>query len=339
MSTLVTGGAGFIGSNFVHSWCAQGKGLVVNFDKLTYAGNVTNLDGLCGHPDHVFICGDILDADLLEQVLHRYRVQTVVHCAAETHVDRSVSDPETFIQTNVVGSMRLLEVCYRYWICLSEERHKGFRFLHVSTDEVYGSLGFGEESLFTEHSPLLPNNPYAASKAAAEHLVRSYVQTHGFPAVISRCSNNYGPRQFPEKLLPLCLTRAMSGQRIPVYGHGQCVRDWLHVDDHCHALQLILDQGVVGEAYNISAHNEKSNIEMVRTICVLLDEMKPRMGRLSYTDLISFVADRPGHDQRYAMDTNKILSKLKWRASIGFEVGLRETITWYLQHRFSLNYV
>jgi dTDP-glucose 4,6-dehydratase len=323
---LVTGGAGFIGSNFVLSTLAETGEPVVNLDKLTYAGNLRNLERLRDDPRHVFVQGDICDRQLIKDVLKKHNPRAIVHFAAESHVDRSISGPAPFVQTNVMGSFALLEESRNY-----AEKRDGFRFLHVSTDEVYGSLGPADPA-FSETTPYAPNSPYAASKAAADHLVRAYHHTYGLPALTTNCSNNYGPYQFPEKLIPLMIGCALAGKPLPVYGDGRNVRDWLYVLDHCEAVRLVLERGRIGETYNIGGNCEKSNIDVVRTICVLLDEAAPRKGS-TYADLISFVTDRPGHDRRYAMDTAKISRELGWRPRESFESGLGKTVRWYLDNR------
>jgi dTDP-glucose 4,6-dehydratase len=320
---LVTGGAGFIGSNFVLSTLKEHGEPIVNLDKLTYAASLRNLERLRDDPRHVFVQGDICDRNLVREVLKKYRPRAIVHFAAESHVDRSISGPAQFIQTNVTGTFSLLEETR----LLSGE----IRFLHVSTDEVYGSLGT-EDPAFTEATPYAPNSPYAASKAASDHLVRAYHHTYGLPTVTTNCSNNYGPRQFPEKLIPLTIANALAGKPLPVYGDGRNVRDWLYVEDHCEAVRLVLERGRVGETYNIGGGCEKQNIDVVRTICALLDEASPRKG-VTYADLISFVKDRPGHDWRYAMDASKIRRELGWRPRESFESGLAKTVRWYMENR------
>jgi dTDP-glucose 4,6-dehydratase len=322
---LVTGGAGFIGSNFVLSTLERGEEGIVNLDKLTYAGNVRNLDPLRGDPRHVFVQGDICDRALVRRLLETHKPRAVVHFAAESHVDRSISGPAEFVQTNVVGTFCLLDEFKNYW-----ETRKGdrLRFLHVSTDEVYGSLG-PTDPAFKETNPHAPNSPYAASKAAADHMVRAYHHTYGLPTVTTNCSNNYGPYQFPEKLIPLMIQNALAGKPLPVYGDGQNVRDWLFVLDHCDALRLVLDQGRIGETYNIGGGAEMKNIDLVHLICSLLEKQSPRReGR--YLDLVSFVKDRPGHDRRYAIDSAKIRRELGWQPKESFESGLRKTVAWYV---------
>ena len=328
---LVTGGAGFIGSNFVHGWLATEPSAIVNLDKLTYAGNLANLASLTGSPRHVFALGDICDRKLIGDLLAHHRPRAVVHFAAESHVDRSVLGPGEFIQTNVVGTFSLLEEVRSYWMSLGEPERSAFRFLHVSTDEVYGSLG-PDDPAFSETTPYAPNSPYSASKAGSDHLVRAYYHTYGLPTLITNCSNNYGPCQFPEKLIPLMILNAIERKPLPIYGDGQNVRDWLFVGDHCAAIQLVLARGTKGEVYNIGGLSEQRNIDVVRSICALLDELRPTsQGR--YESLISFVKDRPGHDRRYAIDTAKIQGELGWAPRETFRTGLRRTVEWYLANR------
>ncbi len=325
---LVTGGAGFIGANFVLSTIAATGEAIVNLDKLTYAGNRDNLAPLAGDARHEFVQGDIADRALLRQLLAGRRPRAIVHFAAESHVDRSIEGPVEFIQTNVVGSFSLLEEARAYWGALPGGDRAGFRFLHVSTDEVYGSLGPAEPA-FKETNAYAPNSPYAASKAASDHLVRAYHHTYGLPVVTTNCSNNYGPRQHPEKLIPLMITHALVGKPLPVYGDGLNVRDWLYVQDHCDAIRAVLERGRTGETYNIGGSSERTNLEVVNTLCALLDEARPRKsGR--YAQLVSLVKDRPGHDRRYAMDTAKIERELGWRPQESFETGMRKTVDWYL---------
>jgi dTDP-glucose 4,6-dehydratase len=329
MTILVTGGAGFIGSNFVLDWLAQTDEPVVNLDKLTYAGNLANLAGLRGDERHVFVRGDICDENQVKGLLQQYPVRAVVHFAAESHVDRSILGPAQFVQTNVLGTFCLLEQARAYWEQLSGERRERFRMLHVSTDEVYGSLG-PTDAPFTETTAYAPNSPYSASKAGADHLARAYRHTYGLPVLTTNCSNNYGPFQFPEKLLPLMIVNALEGKPLPVYGDGGNVRDWLYVEDHCTALRKVLQDGVPGETYNIGGAAERSNIEVVQRVCDLLDRLAPRSGR--HADLIQFVTDRPGHDRRYAMDASKIKRHLGWSPRESFETGLERTVRWYLGH-------
>jgi dTDP-glucose 4,6-dehydratase len=325
---LVTGGAGFIGANFVLSTLAETGEAIVNLDKLTYAGNLENLAPLAGDARHGFVKGDIADQSLVRRLLAEHRPRAIVHFAAESHVDRSIEGPAEFIQTNVVGSFSLLEEARAWWGALQGADKERFRFLHVSTDEVYGSLGPADPA-FKETHPYAPNSPYAASKAAADHLVRAYHHTYGLPVLTTNCSNNYGPRQYPEKLIPLMVTNALAEQPLPVYGDGLNVRDWLYVEDHCAAIRAVLDKGRVGETYNIGAASEKTNLEVVKTLCALLDAARPRKnGR--HADLIALVKDRPGHDRRYAMDSAKIERELGWRPRENFTSGMRKTVDWYL---------
>ena len=333
---LVTGGAGFIGANFVLSTIAAAGEAIVNLDKLTYAGNLENLAPIAGDARHFFVKGDIADRELLRRLLAQHRPRAIVHFAAESHVDRSIEGPAEFIQTNVVGSFSLLEETRAWWAALPEgDKAAGdkerFRFLHVSTDEVYGSLGPAEPA-FKETNAYAPNSPYAASKAASDHLVRAYHHTYGLPVLTTNCSNNYGPRQYPEKLIPLVITSALAEKPLPVYGDGLNVRDWLYVLDHCDAIRAVLDRGRVGETYNIGGASEKTNLEVVKTICAMLDAARPRKSGC-YADLISLVKDRPGHDRRYAMDTAKIELELGWRPRENFESGMRKTVEWYLGKR------
>jgi len=325
---LVTGGAGFIGSNFVLGTVAQAGEPVVNLDKLTYAGSLRNLDALRGDARHTFVQGDICDRELLRKLLEQHRPRAIVHLAAESHVDRSIQGPAEFVQTNVVGTFALLEESRAYWQDLAAPERTAFRFLHISTDEVYGSLG-PEAPAFTEETPYAPNSPYSASKAASDHLVQAYHHTYGLPTLITNCSNNYGPHQFPEKLIPLMIHHALAGKPLPVYGDGLNVRDWLYVEDHCAALREVLARGRPGEMYNVGGGAEMRNIDLVRTLCALLDEASPRTGG-SYASLITFVQDRPGHDRRYAIDAGKIRRELGWQPQESFESGLRKTVRWYL---------
>jgi len=327
---LVTGGAGFIGANFVLDWLAGGGETVINLDKLTYAGNLENLAALKDDARHIFVRGDIGDTALVEGLLKQYQPRAIVNFAAESHVDRSIHGPEDFIQTNVVGTFHLLEAVRAYWGGLPEAQRAAFRFLHVSTDEVYGSLGPNEPA-FTETTPFAPNSPYSASKAASDHLVRAYHHTYGLPVLTTNCSNNYGPYQFPEKLIPLILHNALHGKALPIYGDGLNVRDWLYVGDHCSAIRAVLASGRVGETYNIGGCNEMANIDVVKTVCTLLDELKPAAN--PYASLITYVKDRAGHDRRYAIDARKIESELNWRPSETFETGIRKTVQWYLDNQ------
>ena len=331
---LVTGGAGFIGSNFVLSTLAAAGEPIVNLDKLTYAGNAANLDALRGDARHVFVKGDICDRALVRQLLERHRPRAVVHLAAESHVDRSIEGPAEFVQTNVVGTFALLEEARSYWQSLPAAARAAFRFLHVSTDEVYGSLG-AEDPAFSETTPYAPNSPYSASKAASDHLVRAYWHTYGLPTLTTNCSNNYGPHQFPEKLIPLMIHQALAGKPLPVYGDGQNVRDWLYVLDHCAALRVVLERGRPGEVYNIGGSAEMKNIDLVKTLCALLDDARPRTAG-GYADLISFVKDRPGHDRRYAIDSRKIQRELGWKPEESFQSGLKKTVRWYLECRVAV---
>jgi dTDP-glucose 4,6-dehydratase len=327
---LVTGGAGFIGSNFVLSTLAATGEPVVTLDKLTYAGNLRNLETLAADARHVFVKGDICDRALLRDLLVRHRPRAIVHFAAESHVDRSIRGPAEFVQTNLVGTFSLLEEARAFCEGLPGAERQAFRFLHVSTDEVYGSLGEGDAA-FTETTPYAPNSPYAASKAGADHLARAYFRTYGLPVIATNCSNNYGPYQFPEKLIPLVIHHALAGKSLPVYGDGQNVRDWLYVLDHCAALRTVLERGKPGETYNIGGDCEIRNMDVVRSICALLDEAKPRT-KDRYADLITFVADRPGHDRRYAMDCSKLRAELGWTPQETFDTGLQKTVRWYLEH-------
>jgi dTDP-glucose 4,6-dehydratase len=326
---LVTGGAGFIGSNFVLDWLAQSDEAIVNLDKLTYAGNLQSLSSIANDPRHIFIQGDIGDAELVAHILKQHRPRAIVNLAAESHVDRSIHGPEDFIQTNIVGTFRLLESVRAYWNELDAAQRQNFRFLHVSTDEVYGSLA-QREPTFTEQHRYEPNSPYSASKASSDHLVRAYHHTYGLPVVTTNCSNNYGPYQFPEKLIPLMIVNALAGKPLPVYGDGQQIRDWLYVADHCSAIRRVLEAGTTGETYNIGGWNEKPNIEIVQTICALLQETCPGS---SFNQLITYVKDRPGHDRRYAIDATKIERELNWRPAETFETGIRKTIDWYLSNQ------
>jgi dTDP-glucose 4,6-dehydratase len=329
---LVTGGAGFIGSNFILDWFSSCGESLFNLDKLTYAGNLSSIASLGSDPRNNFVLGDIGDFDLVSGLLRRGGVRAVVHFAAESHVDRSINGPEEFVQTNIVGTFRLLEAVRSHWSGLGGEDRSSFRFLHVSTDEVYGSLGPDDEP-FTEGSQYRPNSPYSASKAASDHLVRSYYHTYGLPVLTTNCSNNYGPFQFPEKLIPLCIQRAIGGMEIPVYGDGMQVRDWLYVGDHCAAIRRVLEAGRPGEVYNVGGSHEVANIDVVRSICAILDEERPRIFGGSYSEQISFVTDRPGHDRRYAIDHSKITSELGWLPSESFQTGLSKTVRWYLSNQ------
>ncbi|MCK0511574.1 dTDP-glucose 4,6-dehydratase [Aromatoleum buckelii] len=328
---LVTGGAGFIGANFVLDWLGQTDEPVVNLDALTYAGNRENLASLAGDARHVFVHGDICDRALLDRLLAEHHPRAIVHFAAESHVDRSIHGPAAFVRTNVEGTFTLLEAARAYWLGLDSDAKAGFRFLHVSTDEVYGSLG-PTDPAFTETKGFEPNSPYSASKAASDHLVRAWHHTYGLPVVTTNCSNNYGPYQFPEKLIPLMIANALAGKPLPVYGDGQNVRDWLYVGDHCAAIREVLARGRAGETYNVGGWNEKPNLDIVHTVCTLLDELRPDPAG-PHARLITYVADRPGHDRRYAIDARKIERELGWRPVETFESGIRKTIAWYLDHQ------
>ncbi len=329
---LVTGGAGFIGANFVLDWLAQTSEAVINLDKLTYAGNLASLGKLKDDPRHVFVEGDIGDRFLVDKLLAQYKPRALINFAAESHVDRSIHGPDEFIQTNVVGTFNLLESVRAYWSALSAAEQSGFRFLHVSTDEVYGSLGPGDPA-FRETTPYAPNSPYSASKAASDHLVRAYHHTYGLPALTTNCSNNYGPYQFPEKLIPLVIHNALEGKPLPIYGDGSNVRDWLYVSDHCSAIRRVLAAGHAGETYNIGGCNEKTNLEVVKTLCAILDELHPDSPVTPHEKLVSYVTDRPGHDRRYAIDASKIQSELNWAPAETFETGIRKTVEWYLANQ------
>ena len=328
-SILVTGGAGFIGSNFIHTWLEAGEGLVVNLDKLTYAGNLENLEPLAKNPNHIFVKGDIGDRQLVAGLLVQYRPNAIVNFAAESHVDRSISAPDDFIQTNLVGTFNLLEQVRDHWQGLGPDDQSAFRFLHVSTDEVYGSLE-KDDPAFSETTPYTPNSPYSASKAGSDHLVRAYHHTYGLPTLTTNCSNNYGPYQFPEKLIPLVIHHALSGQKIPVYGDGANVRDWLYVKDHCRAIIAVLEKGRAGDVYNIGGNSEKTNLDVVHTICTILDEVTTDQNRRN--TLVTFVPDRPGHDRRYAIDASKIKAEIGWTPQETFETGIRKTVQWYLDN-------
>jgi dTDP-glucose 4,6-dehydratase len=328
---LVTGGAGFIGSNFVLDWRSiTGRG-VVNMDALTYAGNLENLSSLDNDSQHIFVKADIADSQQVKSLLEQHQPSAVVHFAAESHVDRSIHGPESFIQTNIVGTFRLLEAVRSYWSGLPSAQQPSFRYLHVSTDEVYGSLAAGAPA-FTEKHTYEPNSPYSASKAASDHLVRAYHHTYGLPTLTTNCSNNYGPYHFPEKLIPLMIVNALAGKNLPIYGDGMQIRDWLYVKDHCSAIRRVLEAGKPGEVYNIGGWNEKPNIEIVNTICALLDELRPRADGQSYREQMTYVKDRPGHDRRYAIDATKIHHELGWKPAETFESGIRKTVQWYLDH-------
>jgi dTDP-glucose 4,6-dehydratase len=335
---LVTGGAGFIGANFVLDWLAQSGEGVINLDKLTYAGNLENLAMLKDNPHHIFVQGDIGDAALVDKLLAEYRPRAVINFAAESHVDRSIHGPEDFIQTNIVGTFHLLETVRAYWFGLVAEEKNSFRFLHVSTDEVYGSLAKNEPA-FSETHRYEPNSPYSASKAASDHLVRAYHHTYGLPVLTTNCSNNYGPYHFPEKLIPLMIVNALAGKPLPVYGDGQQIRDWLYVKDHCSAIRCVLEKGKLGEVYNIGGWNEKANLDIVHTVCALLDELAPNPLRPQSSVLITYVQDRPGHDRRYAIDARKIERELGWKPVETFETGIRKTVQWYLDNQDWVSHV
>ena len=329
MSVLVTGCAGFIGSNFVHTWLEGSKEPIVNVDKLTYAGNLSNLESVLGDACHTFVQGDIGDRALLDKLLALHQPRAIINFAAESHVDRSIHSPIEFLQTNVMGTFHLLEAARDYWT--QQGRPESFRFLHISTDEVFGSLA-PNESGFAETHVYEPNSPYSASKASADHLVRAWHHTYDLPVLTTNCSNNYGPYHFPEKLIPLVIHNALSGKPLPIYGDGQQIRDWLYVRDHCLAIACVLDKGVVGETYNVGGNNEKTNLEVVQTICATLDQLRPLKNGKTYSDQITFVKDRPGHDRRYAIDASKIKRDLGWEPQESFESGILKTITWYLDH-------
>ncbi|CAB5690747.1 dTDP-glucose 4,6-dehydratase [Comamonas aquatica] len=328
---LVTGGAGFIGANFVLDWLAATNEPVVNVDKLTYAGNLENLASLQGDTRHVFVQADIGDSTVLSDLLQQHQPRAVLNFAAESHVDRSIHGPEDFIQTNVVGTFRLLEAVRAYWSGLPADAKSAFRFLHVSTDEVYGTLG-ATDPAFTESHNYEPNSPYSASKAASDHLVRAWHHTYGLPVLTTNCSNNYGPLHFPEKLIPLMIVNALAGKPLPIYGDGQQIRDWLYVRDHCSAIRRVLEAGRLGDTYNVGGWNEQANIDIVKTVCALLDELRPRADGKSYAEQIRFVQDRPGHDRRYAIDARKLERELGWKPAETFDTGIRKTVQWYLDH-------
>ena len=332
MTILVTGAAGFIGANFVLDWLEQSNEPVVNLDLLTYAGNLENLKELEGDPRHQFVRGNIGDRNLVANLLADTKPRAVINFAAESHVDRSIHGPGEFIQTNIVGTFNLLECVRGYWNDLPEAEKAAFRFLHVSTDEVYGSLT-KEDPPFSETNPYEPNSPYSASKAASDHLVRAWHHTYGLPVLTTNCSNNYGPYHFPEKLIPLCILNALNGKPLPIYGDGQQIRDWLYVKDHCSAIRRVLEAGKLGETYNVGGWNEKANLDVVNTLCAILDELKPRADGESYATQITFVQDRPGHDRRYAIDARKLEKELGWKPQETFETGIRKTVQWYLDNQ------
>lgn len=331
MTILVTGGAGFIGSNFVLDWLEQSAEPVLNLDKLSYAGNLENLASLQGDARHTFVQGDIGDSDKVAALLRQYGVRAVVNFAAESHVDRSIHGPQAFIDNNIMGTFKLLETVKAYWNVLPDTDKQAFRFLHVSTDEVYGSLS-KDAPAFTERNPHEPNSPYSASKAASDHLVRAWHHTYGLPVLTTNCSNNYGPYHFPEKLIPLMIVNALAGKPLPVYGDGQQIRDWLYVKDHCSAIRRVLEAGAVGETYNVGGWNEKANIDIVKTVCALLDELQPRADGQPYASQITYVTDRPGHDRRYAIDASKIERELGWKPAETFDTGIAKTVRWYLDN-------
>ncbi len=331
-SYIVTGGAGFIGSHFVRQILQSEQDVkVINLDKLTYAGNLDSLADVDQNPSYTFVQGDIGDRELIASLLAEHKPTVIVNFAAESHVDRSIDGPEAFIETNIMGTFRLLDEVRKWWKELSVEEQQSFRFLHVSTDEVYGTLG--SEGLFTEETPYAPNSPYSASKASSDHLVRAYHHTYGLPTLTTNCSNNYGPYQFPEKLIPLIIQNALAGKNLPIYGDGMQIRDWLYVEDHCHAISKVIEQGIPGETYNIGGHNEIPNLKVVETLCSLLDEYQPREDQKSYFEQVTFVTDRPGHDRRYAIDAGKIDRELGWHPEETFESGIRKTVKWYLQNQ------
>ena len=336
MTILITGGAGFIGSNFVFEWLAENDECIVNLDKLTYAGNLNNLSALKDNKQHIFISGDINNHAQVFDLLVKYKIRAVINFAAESHVDRSIRSPDVFIQTNVMGTFNLLESLRAYWTKLPENdggvNQLSFRFLHVSTDEVYGTLS-ATDPPFKETNPYEPNSPYSASKAASDHLVRAWHHTYGLPVLTTNCSNNYGPYHFPEKLIPLVILNALAGKPLPIYGDGQQVRDWLYVEDHCRAIARVLEDGKVGECYNIGGWNEKANLDVVNTLCNILDELLPRSDGKPYAEQITYVKDRPGHDRRYAMDASKMERELGWKPRETFETGIRKTVQWYLANQ------
>ena len=332
MTILVTGAAGFIGSNFVLDWFDYSKEEVISLDLLTYAGNLENLSSLSNNSHHHFVKGNISDRELLSQILKKYQVRAVINFAAESHVDRSIHGPGDFIETNIVGTYNLLESVRSYWNDLDANSQKAFRLLHVSTDEVYGSLSQNEHA-FSEKNRYEPNSPYSASKAASDHLVRAWHHTYGLPVLTTNCSNNYGPYHFPEKLIPLCILNALNGKSLPIYGDGQQIRDWLYVKDHCSAIRAVLEKGQLGETYNVGGWNEKTNLDVVKTLCSILDELRPKTDGTKYETQITFVKDRPGHDKRYAIDATKLERELSWKPKETFETGIRKTVEWYLNNQ------
>ena len=338
MTIVVTGAAGFIGSNFVLNWLTHSKEKVIALDKLTYAGNLENLKSVVSNPNYSFVQGDIGDSTLIGKLLQEHQPRAIINFAAESHVDRSIHGPDDFMETNILGTYRLLEEARSFFNTLSEEGQKKFRFLHVSTDEVYGTLS-STDPAFKETKQYEPNSPYSASKAASDHLVRAWNHTYGLPVLTTNCSNNYGPYHFPEKLIPLCILKALQGQDLPIYGDGQQIRDWLYVVDHCKGIETVLDKGKIGETYNIGGWNEKTNLEVVHTLCDLLDELKPREDSKSYREQITFVKDRPGHDQRYAIDATKISKELGWKPEETFKTSIRKTVQWYLDNQDWVNHV
>ena len=329
---LVTGGAGFIGANFILDWFTRSDEEIINLDNLTYAGNLENLASLKEDKRHTFIKGDICDSSLIISLFAKFKPRAIINFAAESHVDRSIEEPDSFIQTNIVGTFRLLETTRSYWDGLEKNKKKEFRFLHVSTDEVYGSLS-SKEKAFDENHRYEPNSPYSASKAASDHLIRAYHKTYGLPVLTTNCSNNYGPYQFPEKLIPLTIINALTNKPLPIYGDGQQIRDWLYVKDHCGAIQRVLEAGVPGETYNVGGWNEKPNIDIVHTICSLLETLSPQVDGRNYKEQIIFVTDRPGHDRRYAINSNKIKRDLGWEPAETFETGIHKTVKWYLDNQ------
>jgi dTDP-glucose 4,6-dehydratase len=329
---LVTGGAGFIGANFVLDWLNTSDEAVLNVDKLTYAGNLGTLKSQQGNPKHVFVRADICDRAAMDALFAEHKPRAVLHFAAESHVDRSIHGPADFVQTNVVGTFTLLEAARSYWNTLDEAAKAAFRFLHVSTDEVFGSLS-ATDPQFSETTPYAPNSPYSATKAGSDHLVRAYHHTYGLPVLTTNCSNNYGPYHFPEKLIPLCIHNALAGKPLPIYGDGQQIRDWLYVKDHCSAIRRVLEGGQLGEVYNVGGWNEKANLDVVKTLCAILDELSPRADGQSYATQITFVTDRPGHDRRYAIDATKLERELGWKPAETFETGIRKTVQWYLDNQ------
>jgi len=331
MTILVTGGAGFIGANFVLDWLAQSDESIVNLDKLTYAGNLDSLKSLKDDSQHIFVQGDIGNSELVCQLLAQYQPRAIVNFAAESHVDRSIKSPTNFVDTNIIGTFNLLESVRTYWSALDQSSKNSFRFLHVSTDEVYGSL-LPQDPPFAETNQYQPNSPYSASKAASDHLVRAWHHTYGLPVLTTNCSNNYGPYHFPEKLIPLVILNALAGKPLPIYGDGQQIRDWLYVKDHCAAIRCVLAKGRIGETYNVGGWNEKANLDVVNTICRLLDELQPKISG-SYAEQISFVQDRAGHDRRYAIDARKLEQELNWTPQETFETGIRKTVVWYLNNQ------